>query len=470
MSINFKISIDRDEKRLEELYQSYETDGLDAIRSNHEVIKFLTYHYMPHTPWTTSNTQKISTRLLCQVFPHISEEEHAPQYDLQIMLLETIRSSFRDLSPNPQKAVGGLRPQLGYSNDYYDSRQKWKQTPSKLHVISTLYFYLSKFSVSEAELRQDWNLYSSCVLKVLDDTDAVIKSLGCHILGLIIGKLRGNDVEFGRFNYFTQSGLDKVLLESISIGLSYLPTLSKIEDSRMILPISYSSSAAIIVKCSKTVKEQDERLLQFLNDEIINKVGLIMNLPQNEKITILQIYIRAAEEIINLLHRSRKVVLVLRKLLWSFVLNILTDGFLFLGIGANESGNDDLVNTEVFVEEVLKFLETLMEMAKERVNKYRYDIFTTMILFLERYEQEVNGDVHEDVSQFRKLVEMKDEQEKSLAEKQEKIVLKNSNIQASAEKILAIAVDSYEDKRQAQLEVSEIIDRKPFMSNYFLII
>lgn len=545
-----------------------------------EEIKYLSFFYMCDTPWLNEMAHELANFVLDEkILPRAAAEatktrasaEVEDDFELEQYLLDSIHRAFQELpsiskdkpfntksnttnaaASNNRMGSGsgsgsGLKPQLGYSSTAYEGRNFWKDSSAnfgKLQSISTLYFWLKKFVDCEdnaesgdgvqgkgaKKLRQYWHVTIPAILKILDDTDGMIKVLGCRILCEVLARLSNdnsnsaaNDTNENstnnNSNYLTKSGLDQVFADSITVCFAYVPSVAgSIAKSRTILSVAYETMLQLIVKCSSAkanstgatakntvaiaqasarlkvnrgrgLSDMDNQLIDLLNLHILDRVALVLSMSSvaaesqiqgqdtmmSDRIEICNIYATMVRKIVRLLSgnddninnnaNSNKTVLVLRLTLWKFILPVLTDLFLFVGVG---NGSHDALLA--FLENLLRCVLELIEAAAPRVQKYQFDILAGLIIFIERFEKEIcHNDAIQDLGiEFAaagispKISEIKS------SNTQEKHQGNPSDNGGSDEvkKLLRKVVLLVLAKGGGGVEAMEIIEKKPFMREY----
>jgi tRNA nucleotidyltransferase (CCA-adding enzyme) len=108
----------------------------------------------------------------------------------------------------------------------------WKE-PGAQYVLELLKWSMGALSRKEKEAR--WHLLVPPVLKMIDDMDAVWKTKGCHLLGLLLESFRqpstGDELskaanKQGSTNFLQRTGYQNVFAESLFPLFSYIPSLT----------------------------------------------------------------------------------------------------------------------------------------------------------------------------------------------------------------------------------------------------
>lgn len=387
------------------------------IASNHSAVKYLSYFWMLNTPWSSEPCWKSATESIEILFPNQIDD-----LDLRDYVLDTIKDSFKNLqsmnSANRQ-TIGGLRPQLGYNDQEYDSRISWKKSPEKLMAISSLEFFLMKFTANESDLRNYWSVLVPVLFKILDDSDGLVKALGCRNLSIILDKLDKN--QDGKQNYLTKSGLSVLFSKNIEVCLAYIPTLTKIEDSKTILADAYTTLIKLLTRCSTDDEQADMKLIQLVDGSIFKKMTLVLLLTGDDKSQLMILYCQVITEIVGILRL--KTVILLQRLLLKVILPTFTDAFLLAG--STYSAN--------LVDGILKLAILVMSLAKPRVEFHKYDILGGLTVFIERCRNE-----DFDICQF----------------------------SVPLQKAIDVLVQSCENKQELEIDIQGIVATKPFMKTY----
>lgn len=386
-----------------------------------EDYHLLSRYYMREVPWNSPEKYSIAVKILEESVTKMTADE---MESLRKTLESEIEASFSCLvSKNETKTIGGLRPQLGILDKAYDARQAWKTSPSKYMMISSLYFVLSLLIADEKGLRRNWNLYLSATLKTLEDSDYLIKTCGCLLTDQIVDKIGESP------NYLTKLGMDIALKEAVKICLTYLPSLAKIQESVVILPAAFKTSLSLIDKCSKDNTDKENGLADFLIENVVARYANIRSMDQGSKLAILVIYLDVCNEVIKRLFSLSSFApnLIVRKLLWGLILNVLADEFILVGA------------TQEFTLKLLTLVQRLFSISDTR--KYKYDILAATALFIQSYE----------IERPRKLNES----------------LEIDAIDLLLHSIIENIVKCYDDEKQAQEELEKIFEVKPFMRGYY---
>jgi tRNA nucleotidyltransferase (CCA-adding enzyme) len=119
-------------------------------------------------------------------------------------------------------------------NTYEATRQPapWKE-PGAQYVLELLGWSIGALSRKEREA--NWHLLVPPILRMIDDMDAVWKSKGCRLLGLLLESLRqpssGNELSKAAnkqdpANFLQRTGYHNVFADSLFPLFSYIPTLT----------------------------------------------------------------------------------------------------------------------------------------------------------------------------------------------------------------------------------------------------
>jgi tRNA nucleotidyltransferase (CCA-adding enzyme) len=119
-------------------------------------------------------------------------------------------------------------------NTYEATRQPapWKE-PGAQYVLELLGWSIGALSRKEKEAK--WHLLVPPILRMIDDMDAIWKSKGCRLLGLLLESLRqpssGNELSKAAHkqdstNFLQRTGYHNVFAESLFPLFSYIPTLT----------------------------------------------------------------------------------------------------------------------------------------------------------------------------------------------------------------------------------------------------
>lgn len=466
--------------RLEEIEQQITLDENGQILSipSNKSILFLSYFYMPKTPWVTDKLYMKAGDILSHMpKDRLDELEISKLIILEFSSLPPLdKTSFNRRSKNIRNkekmlskvSKAGLIPHLGYSS-FLDSRNKWKN--ESIYAISSLYWFLKLFVYDEKSLRAHSTFVTSAILNIMDFSDFNIKILSCAVLNVLLDSIENRD------NYLVKSGLYLEFMDTISVGFLYLPpTLSTLESCVPLLDICFDTYLNVIEKCFDDNESKVDIFTELISDQIFDKCSMsVFTLDQSSKILILNVYLKYIIKIMDALLRYNKnaIYLMVRDFLRKLLLNILIDSFLFINsinILYCEAGATS--NLE-FIYTVLDLLIKVIEATPQRIQNYKFDILTAIILFAERFEMELLTD-YTDSKSMRNNAKILELEEPTIDIENLKLKKENKHARPTNEEITKISqcikkvmqlILGNSENRELQ---EEIIHKKPIMKKYII--
>ncbi|CCH45567.1 hypothetical protein BN7_5149 [Wickerhamomyces ciferrii] len=304
-----------------------------------EVIRTLGQYYI-ETPWCDKSCVAISRSILSKL---------SVNDDLIQELVMIIKEKFSRLKNNKVSKAGhkklninqGLKPKLGFMESE-DHRQIWKT--EDIDSISIFAMILDQLEGSN--LKNNWWIITPTILNILDDHEGPIKLKGVELLSILLDKIDNQ--------YFQMTGLIDIFYDAIFPLLSYLPKLTPVKQSKLILSTTYP----VLIKMFLKTENSNDRLIKLLNSGIYQGINTL-----RDNFEILPILIT---QIISILENLGKTsVRCLPRLLYTLGM-ILSDPFIHL-------------NQEMFVKTLDCLITTILN-GWPRIHKHKYDLLGMIIL------------------------------------------------------------------------------------------
>jgi hypothetical protein len=160
---------------------------------------------------------------------------HFLRHELRTLFAQTGRKA--EITPAGRKRIGEPPP-LSF-NDGGPILDDEKAKPWKYHsswAIDLLGWICKKLDPTIVE--REWGFLLPPILTLLEDTDTSIRSQGCTLLRLLLLSTPPQLLQ--------RTGLAPLFEEHLTISLSYLPTLTPVEESVIILPPAFAALLTLI--------------------------------------------------------------------------------------------------------------------------------------------------------------------------------------------------------------------------------
>ncbi|KAK3991404.1 hypothetical protein QBC44DRAFT_393364 [Cladorrhinum sp. PSN332] len=274
-----------------------------------EVILTLISFADPSQEWTPTETSELATEILIAEFSihHHRKEEFIPKQILQTYLRPlfskskpaSVTSSGRKAAyPEQSQDDGGGIP------DDTSATKPWKFTDLRAIPIVS-------WAVTEADdtlISSSWPLYIPVLLTLTDDNSTPIRARGLRILNTFLEKFPTKTL--------SDTGLNKVFEDAIFPTLTYLPSLTPVDESVQLLNPAYE---ALLTLASKTSSPNP------LLDKIIRQGILEAHFHAKEHLRIVQVLNTQTVKIVNMM--GIHAVKHLKDIIPSLVVTALTDPF-----------------------------------------------------------------------------------------------------------------------------------------------
>lgn len=309
------------------------------------ITKLLSYHVNPHVPW--------SNLLNSQV--------------LDVKVNTTSDGFHKMLKPNlikmdtKKKLQGGLNPRLGYGGAkteilQEDVRNNWK----KEHVkgISMVWFCMHKYD--------DWPVAVSFMLNLFDDYQAEFKIQALYLLQ-----------EFINHNpqALIKSGLKGEFKEAIKICLSYIPNLTPVDISKVILNLGYMAMIQLI-----SIESNPLEYLDVINTNILSSLSHLTN-RSNSDYPILRILVNQLTLIIT--HLKTAVLASFTRI--NFSLNqLITNPYIIDDVEGINLFQSCLECQSTVLDE---FIQLKDKQGRELIGNYTHDFLGAWLVLLQRLDK-----------------------------------------------------------------------------------
>lgn len=160
---------------------------------------------------------------------------HFLRHELKPIFVQTSRKA--DITPIGRRKVG--EPPIRSFQDEGPLLDDGKAKPWKYDsswAIELLVWICKKLDSTTVE--REWGFLLPPILTLLEDTDTSIRAQGCELLQLLL--------EATPPALLQRTGLAPLFEETLTISLSYLPTLTPVEESAIILPAAFSAMLTLI--------------------------------------------------------------------------------------------------------------------------------------------------------------------------------------------------------------------------------
>lgn len=209
---------------------------LSASHQRDAIVACL-FHVKPGLPWTTAQ----GSWLAHTIVDRLGSEFDYSQYIETCLRPNLLNLGARDTASlanprlslvsgykrAPAETLSGLRPALGMSStgDADELRRAWRDS-GKVKALSMAWF------VVEGGAGDESPTISSFLLNVLEDPDPMIKAQGVNVLGHYIAHSLRNP-------FIVRLGLVDLFLATVKVCLSYLPSLTPLDQSLYLLGRTY---------------------------------------------------------------------------------------------------------------------------------------------------------------------------------------------------------------------------------------
>ncbi|KAK4462778.1 hypothetical protein QBC42DRAFT_326296 [Cladorrhinum samala] len=232
---------------------------LSTIRLDPECLLTVISFTDPSQEWSTSESAQLASAILST--QKISKEEFIPQQVLQRYLRPLFsKSKPASVTPSGRKTAypDQSREHGGGMPDDISETKPWKFTDLRAVPIVA-------WAVTEANdslISSAWPLCIPVLLTLTDDNSTPIRARGLRILTTFLTKFPPKTLD--------ETGLNKVFEDAIIPTLSYLPSLTPVDESAKLLTPAYEALLALASKYTSSRKAKYALLDKILREGVLN--------------------------------------------------------------------------------------------------------------------------------------------------------------------------------------------------------
>ncbi|KAI5784230.1 hypothetical protein FPQ18DRAFT_282257, partial [Pyronema domesticum] len=214
--------------------------------SDRELITTLAAFNSPEDPWTTATSQQLARGLLDTI---LGDEKGKGELYTPI-LRDVIKPLFSRTPSTSRITPAGRLAIRENSNNRIDTAPPLWLT-ERPEVVGVLEFILE--TIPAAQIEANWGLIVPPVLTLMDNT---ITSVKTRAVGMISTLLRRLEEEEGTRTLLKRTGLGTVFWDAVLATLSYLPPLTPVPESVMLLKAGYGCLIQLAKAREKELKKR----------------------------------------------------------------------------------------------------------------------------------------------------------------------------------------------------------------------